>query len=84
MPVKARKGFRAITVYLPVAQHDLLGRIAEENFRSIEQQGSAMLTEAISLKVNAAITRAMNGTEAVTIEADQLERMLEVEDAPAE
>lgn len=44
MPTKARRGYRSILVYIPTAQYAVLEGIAAENFRSIEQQASAMLT----------------------------------------
>jgi hypothetical protein len=44
MPTKARRGYRSITVHIPVAEYGTLEGIAAENFRSIEQQASAMLT----------------------------------------
>ena len=44
MPIKTRRGYRSILVHIPTGEHELLERIAAENFRSIEQQASAMLT----------------------------------------
>jgi hypothetical protein len=44
MPIKAKRGYRAVGVHIPTAQYEMLERLAAENFRSIEQQASAMLT----------------------------------------
>jgi hypothetical protein len=47
MPIKARRGYRSIAVHIPTAQYETLERIAAENFRTLEQQASAMLTDDI-------------------------------------
>jgi hypothetical protein len=71
MPTKARRGYRAITVHVPTAQYEMLEGIAAENFRSIEQQASAMLTADIrefeEKALDAAVQRG-NGRLSVEIE----------------
>jgi hypothetical protein len=47
MPIKARRGYRSIAVHIPTAQYETLEKIAAENFRTLEQQASAMLTDDI-------------------------------------
>lgn len=70
-PIKARRGYRSIAAIIPTAQYEMLEGVAAENFRSIEQQASAMLTAALKEMEERALDDAVlrgNGKLIVDIE----------------
>jgi hypothetical protein len=75
MPIKARRGYRSIAVHIPTAQYETLEKIAAENFRTLEQQASAMLTDDIQgmeeRALDAAVKRGDGGDGKLTVDIEE-------------
>jgi hypothetical protein len=72
MPTKARRGYRSILVHIPTPQYEVLEGIAAENFRSIEQQASAMLTADLKGAEEMALDEAvLRGNGKLTVEIEE-------------
>lgn len=87
MPIKARRGYRSIAVHIPTAQYETLERIAAENFRTLEQQASAMLTDDIQEMEERALDAAVkrgDGKLTVDIEEGEDAVTLTPREAPQE
>lgn len=87
MPIKARRGYRSIAVHIPTAQYATLERIAAENFRTLEQQASAMLTDDIQEMEERALDAAVkrgDGKLTVDIEEGEDAVTLTPREAPRE